>query len=242
VFLKAGLTTPHGMFDRSGGVSSAPYVSCNLSYRVGDAPENVRRNRERIKDKLGIDTLVSAEQIHGDAIYCVEGGQGDVEVEGYDALITDKAGIGLLIQQADCQAVLLHDPDNRAVAAIHCGWRGNVLDIAGKTVQRMQVEYRSDPAKIQAVISPSLGPCCGEFIHYRRELPIAMHNMRIGANHFDFWKITALQLADAGVPEDQIEIMGICTACNADFFSYRRSRRQGKPLTGRQGSIIILAP
>lgn len=230
------------MFDRSRGVSPAPYASRNLSYGVGDEPDNVRRNRERIKDLLGIDTLVSTKQIHGDGIYRVDDCGRDVELEGYDALITDRAGAGLLIQQADCQAVLLHDPENRAIAAIHCGWRGNVLNIAGKTVERLHTEYGTDPAGIRGVISPSLGPCCGEFIHYRQKLPSEMHALQVGANHFDFRKITVRQLTAAGVPENQIEVMDICTVCDTNFFSHRRKSRQGGRATGRQGSVILLEP
>ena len=53
-----------------------------------------------------------------------------------DALATAVSRRYLCIQVADCQPVLLVDPQRRAVANIHIGWRGSVGDIAGQTVGR----------------------------------------------------------------------------------------------------------
>ena len=32
-------------------------------------------------------------------------------------------GLGLVIKQADCQAVILYDPHKHVLGNIHCGWR-----------------------------------------------------------------------------------------------------------------------
>lgn len=237
------LPAPHGLFNRlDGGVSPAPYSLLNLSYGVGDDPENVAANRLQVKQLLGAVVLASARQVHGDRVWRVDDLPEDTEMEGYDALVTNRPGIGLLVQQADCQAVLLHDPGKMAIAAVHCGWRGSVLNIIGTTIERMRREYLSDPADMRAVISPSLGPCCAEFIDYRQELPEAMHSFRSGVNHFDFWKISTAQLTEAGVPEENIDIIGICTCCHDAYFSHRRSMKKGAAATGRQGSVILLSP
>lgn len=234
------LTAPHGIFDRLNGTSPAPYSSLNLSYGVGDDQDNVAANRQKVKQLLGVGILASAKQVHGDRIWSVGDLAGDMEAEGYDALITDRPGIGLLIQQADCQAVLLHDPRRRVIAAVHCGWRGNVLDIITITIERLRRDYRSEPGDLRAVISPSLGPCCAEFINYRQELPLSLHAFRTTTTHFDLWKISHAQLTGAGVPAENIAIAGICTCCDATYFSHRRSGKKGKPATGRQGSVIFL--
>ena len=107
-----------------------------------------------------------------------------------------------MIQQADCQAVLLHDPHRRAIAAVHCGWRGSVVGIIGKTIAAMQRYYRSIPADLTAFIGPSLGPCCGEFINYPDELPRWMHQYQVRPSYFDFWEISRQQLLGAG--EDKL--------------------------------------
>lgn len=235
-----GLATPHGIFNRDGGCSPPPFASLNLSYGVGDLPANVAANRHTIKLAMGVDILVSAGQVHGDQIFRADDLDRDTEVQGYDALLTDRPGVGLLIQQADCQAVLLHDPQRKAVAAIHCGWRGNVCNIIAATVARMREEYRSDPALLRALISPSLGPCCAEFSNFKNEFPPDLHCFQDRPRYFDLWRLSTAQLTAAGVLPANIETMGICTVCSPAYFSYRRSKKEGQPTTGRNGSVILL--
>ncbi len=232
----------HGMFTSNGGTSKGKYNSLNLSFGVDDGTENVLKNRQRIKQALNIRHLVSSRQIHGDAVALIESADRDRELEGYDALITNQPGLGLLIQQADCQAVLLHDPHRRIIAAIHNGWRGSVANIIATTIHSMQDHFSVNPEDIRAVISPSLGPCCGEFINYQRELPVLFHPFEKKNNHFDFWAISSRQLRQAGVRNRHIETCGICTACTRNFFSYRRARKYGDGVTGRNGSVIALPP
>ncbi|WP_417909652.1 peptidoglycan editing factor PgeF [Candidatus Electronema sp. PJ] len=229
---------PHGMFCRHGGVSEQPFASLNLSYGVGDQPDKVTINRQRLKQCLGITHLVSAVQVHGDQVLVLEEIEQDSEYAGVDALVTQQPGVGLLIQQADCQAVLLYDPVQQVIAAAHNGWKGSVLNIIAATVQVMQARFGTDPAHLRAVLSPSLGPCCAEFVNWRQELPASMHGQQIRANYFDFWAISREQLVATGIKETQIETAGLCTVCNQDFFSYRRA---GKKLgTGRCGSVLML--
>jgi len=233
---------PHGMFLRCGGVSGPPFASLNLSGSVGDRPENVAANRQRLKQALGIRHLASAVQVHGDRVVLVEDISRDTEYAGADALVTRQRGAGLLIQQADCQAVLLHDPVREVIAAAHSGWKGSVLNIIAATVRLMRERCGSNPADLRAVISPSLGPCCAEFVNWRQELPAFLRRHQVRENYFDFWAVSKEQLVEAGVRAARIETAGICTACNQDFFSYRRAvREQGRPgRTGRCGSVIAL--
>lgn len=221
-------------FSRHGGVSKAPYHSRNVGLHVGDEEVRVLRNRALIREQLGLSRLVSAQQVHGDSVLVVDWlPEADVELAGYDALVTDQPGVGLMIQQADCQAVMLYDPEHGAVANIHSGWRGSVANIIAKTVAVMISAYGTRPASLFAAISPSLGPCCGEFINYRQELPELFHGYQVRADHFDFWAISRDQLRDSGMRSEQIEIAGRCTACEGDYFSYRRDR-----VTGRFASVI----
>ncbi|MEN8198680.1 MAG: polyphenol oxidase family protein [Thermodesulfobacteriota bacterium] len=227
--------------DRLGGVSPPPFHSLNLSYGVGDSSAAVTENRERLKERLGAHHLLSARQVHGDALFVSrESLDQDLEVEGYDGLLTDQPGIALLIQQADCQAVTLFDPSRPAIAAVHCGWQGSVLNILGKTVATMGKCYGTTPSSLLAYISPSLGPCCAEFIHHARELPPSFLAFQVKENYFDFWQISRMQLIEAGLDPDNIRIDGQCTSCSADHFSYRRSCRQADGRTGRCGTAIML--
>ena len=235
------LSIPHAMLCRCGGVSNNSFATLNLSYGVGDDSDNVRVNRQQLKQSLGIDYLVSAVQVHGDRVVIAEDIKQDTEFAEADSLITSEAGVGLLIQQADCQAVLLHDPEQRVIGAVHNGWRGSTLNILTKTVAAMKSYYGVNPATLKAVISPSLGPCCAEFINFQQELPKSFHARQVSPFHFDFWAISRDQLRGAGLNDTKIETAGICTVCNKDFFSYRRAVRQGSGVTGRNGSVIALS-
>lgn len=236
-----GLGSVWGCFDRHGGVGCPPYDSANISFGVGDRVEDVKKNRLLTCKSLGLKGLASVHQVHGISIFHVKNPpEPGLEPQGYDALVTDLPDVGLMIQQADCQAVLLHDPENGAVAAIHCGWRGSVQGIIGLVVGEMKALFGTRPDRLNAVISPSLGPCCSEFIHHTRELPAEFLNYSSRENYFDFWKISHSQLVSCGVRAEAVEISGICTSCNSDYFSYRRSCREGSGATGRNCSVIAL--
>lgn len=234
------LSAPHAMFCRSGGISPPPFASLNVSFGVGDDSNAVKTNRQQLKQCLGIKYLVSAGQVHGDQVVLAKDILQDTEFKRSDGLITSQPDVGLLIQQADCQAVLLHDPQREVIAAVHSGWRGSTLNIIGKTVAAMQEHYEVNPADLRAVISPSLGPCCAQFTNYQLELPESFRAWQIKPCYFDFWAISRNQLTEAGLNNGYIETTGICTMCSRDFFSYRRAVLQGDGTTGRNGSVISL--
>ncbi len=237
----------HGLFHavgcRMGGVSREPFAALNVSADVGDTPDAVMRNRRRWQRITGGGTHVYVRQNHGTAIGVIGP---DAASSGQavrtlptpaDAMITDVPGIRLLIQTADCQAVILFDPQRRVVANVHCGWRGSVANIIGRTVARMAAEFGCDPGRMTAAIGPSLGPCCAEFVNYDKELPMHFLAFRAGGDRFDFWRISQDQLATAGLRRDRVYTAGICTRCNPDlFFSYRTAHR-----TGRFATLVGLA-
>lgn len=232
----------HGIFQRHGGFSSPPYDSLNVGLGIGDDPERVRKNRQRIIHQMGSGKPVFLNQVHGDTLLVINSTAGDMNRpladngRTADGVITNVPGLLLVIQVADCQPVLLYDPVKHVVANIHSGWRGSIQDIIGTAVRTMKDAFGSDPADLLAGIGPSLGPCCAEFIHYRREIPEALWKYRIDEHHFDFWSLSRDQLTAQGVSGSRIEISGVCTRCRPDaYFSYRHDR-----VTGRFASVIGL--
>jgi YfiH family protein len=228
----------HGFFTRQGGVSLAPYASLNLSFSVGDLPEAVRENRRRVQQALGLASLAGARQVHGhaEAVFNGDPPPPTPETEAADILFTDRPGVGLLIRQADCQAVLLYDPGRGVLANVHCGWRGQVQNVLGEAVARLQGRFGCRSADLYAAISPSLGPCCAEFRHFRREFPEELWAYQVRPHYFDLWQLSRDQLAAAGLRPERLDLAGLCTRClAAEFFSYRRDRH-----TGRQGTVIGL--
>ena len=164
--LLAGLPeVVHGFFTRQGGVSPGAYHSLNVSLAVGDRREAVAENLRRMRQALGLAGLAGAAQVHGGraAVITSADQAREEDIPEVDILVTTVPGLGLLIKQADCQAVMFYDPVNRVVANVHCGWRGQVHNILGETVRLLQARFGTRPADLYAAVGPSLGPCCAEF-------------------------------------------------------------------------------
>jgi YfiH family protein len=233
--LSAGAGLRHAVFTRKGGTSRGPFSELNVGLGAGDRPDRVWENRKRIQNAMGGGRPVFLRQRHG--VRVVLAGNGSSAPALADAVITDRPEDLLVIQVADCQAVIVHDPVRRVVANIHSGWRGSIGDIIGKTVATMQQRFGCRPQQLMAGVGPSLGPCCAEFIHYRKEIPPALWRYRIDENHFDFWSMSVDQLSAAGVAGRRIEVAGLCTRCRTDlFYSYR-----GEKTTGRFAVVAGLA-
>ncbi len=235
-----GLT--HAIACRNGGFSLPPFDGMNLSLGVGDDPATVTANRKRLRQMTGGGVHLYTRQNHGASMRIItrdawaRGEAIQTEPVPADALITDVPGIRLVIQTADCQAVMLFDPQKRVVANIHCGWRGSVANIIGNVVSCMTSEFDCDPGQMTAAICPSLGPCCAEFLNYKNEIHRSLWPFRVGAHHFDFWRISRHQLVSAGLSDGNVHASGICTRCNPHlFFSYRAA-----PETGRFATLIGL--
>lgn len=232
----------HGITTRFSIEEDGCRTPLNLGLNCGDPDRRVRANRRRLIAAAGGRRAVFARQVHGDQVAVWEGqdpaGQAneDVYLHG-DALVTDVMGAVLVIQTADCQSVLLFDPVKRIVGNVHSGWRGSIRNVAGHTVQTMVDRYGCRPEHLICAIGPSLGPCCAEFIHYRQEIPEPYWRYRRPGDLFDFWRLSADQLVQAGVRAERITVSGICTRCNQHlFFSYRGEGKKA----GRFASAIQL--
>ncbi len=226
-----------GQSTRLGGVSRAPYSSMNLGMSVNDLKENVLKNRELFFGELEIqlDELVISKQVHGNDVFVATT---PTITEGYDALITNRPYVFLAVSIADCTPILIYDTKNKAVAAIHAGWKGTVAEIVKLTLHKMQEEYGSKGTDCQAYI----GAC------------ISYSNFGVGeevAQHFDsnfkrfdrekqkwFVDLKAVnkqQLLDFGVDAQNIELSSYCTVQDENiFFSHRRD----KGVSGRMMAVI----
>lgn len=242
----------HGFSSRPGGLSAPPYESLNLGFHVNDSDTHVLTNRERFTQSFGmeLDSVVCAEQVHGNKVAVVtksDAGSGSAafsgSIPGTDALITNSPGIPLMLFFADCVPLFILDPVNKAIGLAHAGWKGTALKIGAETLRVMTDTFGTDPNQCIAAIGPSIEGCCYNVSQeVAQRILEASGDERVVVNTNQDLSRINLKLANrsilvnAGIPETNIAVSDLCTACNPEhFFSYRRDG-----VTGRMAAVMML--
>jgi YfiH family protein len=234
----------HGVFTRLGGVSRFPFAALNLGSAVGDDPGAVQENHERVCRAMGIrpDLLVTAHLKHTARVLEVGPAQGGSCVGQADGLICKAPGVYLIMRFADCVPLLLYDPVRRVVGIAHAGWRGTLQGPGvAQAIAQAMIQSGCRPRDIRVGIGPSVGPCCYEVgpevvaAARRAGWPVGeLFRPGSGARpHLDLWEANRRQFLALGV--EQVEVVGLCTACHTDeFYSHRAENGR----TGRFGAVI----
>ena len=167
-------------------------------------------------------------QVHGnDVVFATTSGP----LGSADALISNKKGLGLVVQTADCVPVFLVGGEN--VAVVHAGWRGVASNIISEVCNCFD--------KISlSVICP-----CISMINYEVGEEVVTAICRSGVDesefvtrqgyakpHVDLRAAVSAQLKQNGV--ENIEIFEQCTYADQNLASYRRDRNR----SGRILSVI----
>jgi polyphenol oxidase len=243
----------HFVTGRNGGFSKGTTKGLNLGFGTDDNADTVTKNRYALSESLGIplDWFVFMQQTHSANIASINSGamshgaySRDNAVADTDALITSTKNICIVVQVADCVPLLILDPISGVIAAIHAGWRGTFLEITRQTIEKMILEYETNPAEIIACIGPSIGPCCYEVGDEIKQKFIAKDSsysktfhQKDGKIKLDLWQANKLQLIKSGLKQENIEISELCTRCNHDIFY---SSRDDNGKTGRFVAGIML--
>ncbi len=194
---------------------------------------------------------IQLRQVHGNEIHPITKAlqPSQVTTLSGDGLFTNLTNRFITIRTADCTPILLFDPVRYVTAAVHAGWRGSVLNIAGKAVQKMVSYFGSHPKNLIAGIGPAIHSCClevgrdvleavhentphGDLVFHRKEGQDGIEKWQL-----DLVRLNTLQLIDAGLPKSQIAAAGLCTSCLPNlFYSYRRDKK----INGSMFSGIML--
>lgn len=225
---------------RAGGVSKGPYESFNLGDHVGDDVEAVEANRVRLAEGIGLapDRLVWMEQVHGRTVATVDGPQGE-PLEATDAVVTKRAGLGLVVLTADCVPVLLGDQEAGVIGAVHAGRVGARVGVVVEALKAMMA-LGAELERIEVLLGPSV---CGECYEVpadmqrdvEKHLPGSASKSRKGTPALDLRAGLWNQLGSAGV--GKIGVDPRCTFEEKDLFSHRRQAP-----TGRLASVIWIEP
>lgn len=208
--------------------------------------------------------LVRLTQVHGCATVVADavrsGPDGRRSRPEADIVMTDRRGLAVAAQAADCVPLLIADRRLGVVAAAHAGWRGLAQGVPALTAQALCDRYGSRPADLVAAIGPSVSACCYEvgpevrvafdaafgadraahWFHARPQ-PSAQNpsmaglpaSTRTGHSYFDGWAAARSQLVEAGLPDSAIFTARLCSASHAEVLcSYRQGGRAAGRMVG----------
>ena len=157
-----------------------------------------------------------------------------------DSLVGNTAGFYLTIRTADCIPILLVDERQRAIAAVHAGWRGTVQAIAMAGVEALVEGFGSRPGDLMAAIGPGICAGCYEVgpevaVQFEKWFP-ERADLASRAK-LDLAEANRRQLVLAGLDPARIFSGAPCTFCRpAEFHSWRRDRVK----TGRMVSAVAI--
>ncbi|MBW8330408.1 MAG: peptidoglycan editing factor PgeF [Prolixibacteraceae bacterium] len=224
------------------------WISGNKPRFTGDQEADYSGFRKElaISCEVKVEKFMFPRQTHSDHIVEVTSGTDSTIISGTDALITNEPGLFICVQTADCVPILLFDPQKKVVAAIHAGWRGTVSKIAQKTIQQMTEKFDCQPTDIVAGIGPSIHMHAYEVgaevveavnANFNNSSALLKPSLNEGRAYFDLWEANQTVLIESGIPEENIELMGLCSFEHSDLFY--SARRDGAD-TGRMVSGIRL--
>ena len=215
----------------------------NVADHVGDAPENVARNRAALAARPEIaapEGWVWVSQVHGAVVFsatttALEAAAASGRAPVADAAETRRRGLALAIVTADCAPLVV--ASGESVAVVHAGHPGLAHGVIEAAIARVREAGGGD-------VRAFLGPCirAPRYEFGRDDLdrfvaqfgPTVEGRTRAGRPALDIPAAIRVVLDREGVVD--FEDCGICTADSPGYFSYRRDGQ-----TGRQATIAVLA-
>lgn len=201
------------------------------SMKIGQSssPQDIHDNRERFLagNTMSMDASILVPLTYGgdnyrryftvDASHAGEGITKDTTMEA-DGLLTTTKGLALFLPLADCIGTVLYDPQTGCLMLTHLG-RHNLEQDGGKaSVDYMIQQCGSDPAAIEAWLSPAAGATNYPLFAFDNR---SMHEVAIE------------QLHAAGVTADHIQASSIDTTTDPRYFSHSQFLKGNRETDGR---------
>ena len=210
--------------------------------------------------RISLKRVIYAKETHSGSVLAVSSETGEhlaVRAEtyaagrsgGYDALVTDAAGILLGVQTADCPPLFLYDPEKHVAALAHCGWKGILNGIVANTVDVMIGHFGADPGHMIA----GFGPCiCGNCYEVREDLheefsrrfslDAVREFFRPQPNEkylLDLKGAIRFELRRTGFRPEEIRDIGICSYESEAYASYRRNGPANLTRSTLSGIVLL---
>lgn len=215
-----------------------------------DNPENIYENYLRALSVLGTtpSKALGTHQVHKNVVLRAkdtDAGRGInprlSKMDDCDGIFLDNSASdidALCVKTADCVPILLSSKNGKEISAVHAGWRGTVADIVTKAAEK----FSCPKEDILCAIGPCIGVCCYEvgqevyeavknLFSYKGIQDMTGRMFRITCTcsaspkkNANLAEINKALLMSFGIPEENIDVSGICTCCHEDeFFSHRAS-------------------
>ncbi len=202
-----------------------------------DVQESLENNRKIAAEYLKRPDigLCMGKQVHGARVaYARNPGV----IEETDGLVTDKPGLAIGVLVADCAAVLLADPVNKIIAAVHAGWRGAIQGIIPEAVRQME-KIGAEPDLMHAYISPCISKQSFEVgDEVAAQFPERYVDRSREKPHVDLQGYILQELEKAGVSRETVIREDKCTLTHPDtLHSFRRDGAE----SGRMMAVIYLS-
>lgn len=230
IFIKPNWPAPDNIY-----AVTTTRASLNLAHYVGDQPEQVMINRQRLCEQLNLlSEPIWLNQQHSIKVINLSQKDYNLSVDGSYA---DQANKVCAVLTADCLPVLLCSSDGKEIAAIHAGWRGLLNGIIAKGIRH----FRCGHYEIFAWLGPAISQQAFEVGDEVREAFVQRDQQAAAAfspsKNSNYWMMDIYQLARQRLHQLGInKIYGgdFCTYSDQDrFYSYRRENQ-----TGRMASLI----
>lgn len=155
-----------------------------------------------------------------------------------DSIVTSEDYVVIGVRTADCVPILLYDPNEMVVSAVHAGWRGIVRGVIEETLREMVRGYGVRPLTVLAAIGPSLCRKCFEvgpevvslFLEKMGE-DLDVADGKGDRSTLDLKEVSRMILLKGGLTEKNINVLPFCTICdNRLFYSHRKGDQEARSI------------
>ena len=195
---------------------------------------------DMLKDLLQAEAIYLPVQKHTGNVIVLDY---ELEPRIADAVVTNRKGLAIGIQVADCVPVLLYDTEKQVAGAVHAGWRGTAEGIVRKTIAVFRDRFGSSPEDVIMAIGPAIRGSCYQV---GDEVVDAVSKatgkgdfvvLRENKHYMDLPAANRLQAMAEDVLPGNIWMSEDCTHCQPDrYYSYRYS----KGAAGRQYAFMSI--
>lgn len=161
-------------------------------------------------------------------------------IHGYDALYTREKQILIGVFHADCLGILLYEPIQGIICAIHSGWKGTATGMVTNSIEHLIQKEHCDPTKMFAYVSMGIQKQSFEVgndvLEQMKHVPLNISSyiqpLHPGKYLFDHSNFVIALLQNQNIPTSQIIWNSLDTFQETNFcFSYRRNKTLGRHLS-----------